>query len=62
MAKAAKPKVTAKPKPKPNKKGQYERFLEIAREFGVDDERSAEMFERDFGKIVPPKSRSAAGR
>jgi hypothetical protein len=54
MAKAAAPKETAKPK---NKKDQYERFQQAARDLGVDDEESAEAFERAFRKIVPPKSR-----
>jgi hypothetical protein len=51
MAKAAKPKSAAKP----SKKDQYERFVEIARNLGVDDAESAERFERAFGKIVPPR-------
>ena len=42
-----------KPKPK-TKKEQYERFKETARELGVDDPKSAEDFEKAFGKIVPP--------
>lgn len=54
MAKAATPKATAKP----SKKEQYERFEKAARDLGVDDEASAEEFERSFAKIVPPKSRS----
>jgi hypothetical protein len=29
------------------------RFLETARELGVDDQKSAEEFERTFEKIVP---------
>ena len=33
---------------------QYERFREAARELGVDD--SPETFDREFRKIVPPKS------
>jgi hypothetical protein len=49
MAKAEKP--TAKP----SKKSQYERFQQTVRELGVDDEQSAETFERAFSKIVPPK-------
>jgi hypothetical protein len=52
MAKAEKPKTA-----KPSKKVQYERFVETARNLGVDDEESAEAFERAFSKIVPPKSR-----
>jgi hypothetical protein len=57
MAKAAKPKATAKP----NKKDQYERFQKTARELGVDDEGSAETFERAFEKIVPVRPKPTAG-
>ena len=53
MAKAEKPKKTAKP----SKKDQYERFQQTARDLGVDDEDSAETFERAFAKIVPAKHR-----
>jgi hypothetical protein len=49
MAKAATPKT------KPSKKDQYERFQETARDLGVDDEESAQRFERVFEKIVPPR-------
>jgi hypothetical protein len=52
MAKAEKPKPTPKPK---NKKEQFGRFQETARELGVDDPKSAADFERAFEKIVPPK-------
>ena len=41
---------------KPSKKDQYERFQQTARELGVDDEESAQTFERAFKKIVPPKA------
>jgi hypothetical protein len=51
MAKAAKPKTAAKL----NKKNQYERFQQTARDLGVDDAASAEAFERAFEKIVPPR-------
>jgi hypothetical protein len=51
MAKAEKPKKTAKP----SKKDQYERFQKTARDLGIDDEKSAKAFERAFKKIVPPK-------
>jgi hypothetical protein len=44
-----------KQKEKASKKEQYERFQQTARELGVDDEKSAEAFERAFMKIVPPK-------
>jgi hypothetical protein len=46
---------TKKKQKKPNKKEQYERFVETARGLGVDDEQSAQKFERTFAKIVPPK-------
>jgi hypothetical protein len=46
-----------KPKPKPSKKAQYERFRETARELGVDDEKSGEEFEQAFKKIVPPREK-----
>jgi hypothetical protein len=48
-------KAGTKKSPKPNKKDQYERFQEAARDLGVDDEESAQKFERDFAKIVPPR-------
>jgi len=51
MVKAEKPKAAAKP----NKKDQYERFQQTARDLDVDDDESAEKFERAFEKIVPPK-------
>jgi hypothetical protein len=56
MAKAAKPKATAKP----SKKDQYERFQQTARDLGVDDAESGEAFERAFSKIVPPVKRPTA--
>jgi hypothetical protein len=49
-----------KPKPKPSKKDQYERFEKTARDLGVDDEEGAASFERVFSKIVPPKRKDAA--
>jgi hypothetical protein len=49
MAKAAKP----KPKPKKTDKAQFERFVETARELGVEDVGSA--FDNAFKRIVPPK-------
>ena len=52
MAKAEKQKAAAKPK---SKKDQYERFQQAARDLGVDDEESAQTFERAFSKIVPAK-------
>lgn len=52
MSKAEKPKAAAKPR---NKKDQYERFQQTARDLGIDDEESAHTFERAFKKIVPVK-------
>jgi hypothetical protein len=53
MAKAATPKA------KPSKKDQYERFQNTARDLGVDDEESAQKFERAFEKIVPPRTKKS---
>jgi hypothetical protein len=44
---------------KPDKKEQYERFQQTARELGVEDEKSAEAFERVFVKIVQPRKRKS---
>lgn len=44
----------AKPKPK-DEKPQRERFIETAREVGVDE--SGEAFERAIKKIVPQSQR-----
>jgi hypothetical protein len=55
MEKAA---TKKKQKPKASKKEQFERFQQVARVLGVDDEKSAEAFEHAFAKIVPPKSRA----
>jgi hypothetical protein len=52
MAKAEKPKTA-----KPNKKDQYARFQQTARDLGIDETEGAETLERAFGKIVPPKPR-----
>ena len=49
MAKAGAPKK-AKPKPKLTDKEQSERFMETARELGVDE--SGKEFEKVFRKIV----------
>ena len=51
MAKAEKPKQTAKP----SKKDQYERFQQTARDLGIDEETGSKTFEEAFKKIVPPK-------
>lgn len=56
MAKAGAPKK-AKPKPKLTDKAQSERFVETARELGVDE--SGKRFEENFLKItsrLPPDS------
>ncbi|MGY3034115.1 hypothetical protein ACVIIV_003285 [Bradyrhizobium sp. USDA 4354] len=61
MAKAAAPPKgkKAKPKPKLSDKEQSERFMQTARELGVDE--SGEAFETTFRKIAkakePPKQR-----
>ena len=34
-----------------------DRFIETARELGLDNEESRETFERALGKIAPPKKR-----
>ncbi len=39
--------------PPPDEKPQRERFIEAARQAGVDE--TGEAFERAFKKIVPPK-------
>ena len=57
MAKAAKPKVKARPKPKFTDKAQSERFIETARKLGVEE--TGEAFEDAFRKIVPPKTRAS---
>ena len=54
-------KAGEKKKPKPSKKDQYERFQETARMLDIDNEESAESFERAFEKIVPPKRGSSHG-
>lgn len=53
MAKASAPK-RAKPKPKLTDKEQSERFIETARELGVDE--SGTAFDEAMEKIVPPKN------
>lgn len=40
------------PPPPSNEKPQHERFKEVAREIGADE--NAEAFERTCGRIVPP--------
>lgn len=50
-----KPGEKQKKTPATKDKRQYERFVETARELGIDDEKSAEAFDRAFEKIVPPK-------
>ncbi|MBR0833771.1 hypothetical protein JQ612_11255 [Bradyrhizobium manausense] len=55
MAKAAAPPKgkKAKPKPKISDKEQSERFMETARELGVDE--SGEEFRRLIDQIIKPK-------
>jgi hypothetical protein len=45
--------MTAKPKPKPDNPEQSARFLEAAKEAGVDP--TAKEFEKAFRKIAPEK-------
>jgi hypothetical protein len=52
MAKAEKPKAKPKPKQKFADKKQSERFIEAARELGIDTQEGAERFEQSFKKIV----------
>jgi hypothetical protein len=52
MAKAGAPKKK-KAKPKLTDKGQSERFIETARELGVDE--TGEAFESAVKKIIQPK-------
>jgi hypothetical protein len=58
MTRKPTPKPNGKPKPKLSDKEQSERFIKTARELGCDNPESVEKFEKAFGKIVPPKSRS----
>jgi hypothetical protein len=51
-------KAGTKKTPKPSKKDQYERFQQTAHDLGVDNEESAQKFERAFEKIVPPRKQS----
>jgi hypothetical protein len=45
--------------PKIKDKRQYERFVETARKLGCDEREEA--FEREFVKIVPPKTIKPTG-
>jgi hypothetical protein len=57
MAKTRTTRKTAqKPSRKIEDKEQYERFREFAREVEADDD--PEVFDRQFRKIVPPKTRT----
>ena len=56
MAKAAAPPKGKKAKPKLTDKEQSERFIQTARELGVDE--SPESFEKRFRKIVVSPRRS----
>lgn len=46
--------MPAKKPPDPKEKSQKERFIEAAREAGVDE--SGKEFERAIKKIIPPKT------
>lgn len=48
---ASKPK---QPKPEKDVRPQAERFIDTARQLGVDE--TGERFEKAFEKLVPPKS------
>lgn len=58
MAAREKPKAKAKPKPRPRQsdKAQFERFVETARQLGVEEAGTA--FDDAFKKIVPQKGQS----
>lgn len=47
-------------KPKPSQPKQANRFVETARELGLDTDEANEAFERAFGKIAPPKKKEVA--
>jgi hypothetical protein len=55
MAKAAKAKLRPKPKPKFTDKEQSERFIEAARELGVDT--PSEAFDAAFEKVAKVRPR-----
>jgi len=56
MAQRPKPKAKATRKPKFTDKAQSERFIEAARERGIEE--AGETFERAFKRVVPPKAHS----
>lgn len=47
--------MARKPKPKPDDKGQSQRFVETARSLDVDE--SSDKFEENFQKVIPQKNR-----
>jgi len=55
MAEKPKPRAKAKPRSKPHfdDKAQSERFIEAARELGIED--ASKSFDDAFKKIVPPR-------
>ena len=55
MAKTEKPKVKSKTKSKFTDKAQSERFIETARQFGIEE--TGDAFERAFKRISLPKNR-----
>jgi hypothetical protein len=54
MAKAEKPKAKRNPKPKFTDKEESERFIEAARELGIEE--TEQKFEDAFKKIAPPRT------
>jgi len=55
MAEKQKPKAKATRKPKFTDKAQSERFIEAARELGIEETAG---FERAFVKIAPPRRKA----
>jgi hypothetical protein len=53
MARPEKPRLKPKPKAKFKDKEQSERFIEAARELGVEE--TGKSFDEAFTKVVPPK-------
>ncbi len=45
--------MARRPSPEPDDPEQFQRFLETAKELGVDE--SPEAFDRVFEKVVPPE-------
>lgn len=50
-------------KPPKDDPAQSKRFVEMAREIGVDEgEKGRQAFERVFGKLAPPKRNSSSAK